>query len=539
MQPGPAVAVAAAEPERLSIRWGLPVALLVVEYGVLSLLVDFPLEGPALGLVNTVRLIVPVLLGAGVAGWLLARRAPAPPLHDAAEPLPAWRPVAPLLGHGVAFLVTASGALRLFGPGAPPVTNGPMLAWLGGVAATVALAASSAAPVGWLGRFLAARWRVPLLALAAGMATWGAAAETERLWGSLSGVTLRGVAWMLRLASDDVFLDEAAKAVGVDGFDVEIAPVCSGVDGLGLVVMFQTLWIAMARSRLRVGRALLLLPVGAVAALAANVVRISALLVVGARGHETLAMGSLHSKLGWFLFLAVAFASIAAAERVPALQRAGAPGDHAESGLPAEAAAYVAPLVACIGVALVTGLFAGGLDRWYGARIGAALVALLLVRRVLPRLGPSGLALPVLAGAAVGVLWIWLARGEASRASEGLSLLAPGERALWIAVRVMGSCLIIPLIEELAFRGFLLSWIQAPDFERVDPRAWSVSAVLLSSLAFGALHQQWVAGTIAGVAFAALRIRRGRLGDALLAHVVANASVAVAVLAGGRWDLWS
>jgi choline dehydrogenase-like flavoprotein len=33
-------------------------------------------------------------------------------------------------------------------------------------------------------------------------------------------------------------------------------------------------------------------------------------------------------------------------------------------------------------------------------------------------------------------------------------------------------------------------------------------------------------------------MRRGRLADAILAHGLANASIAVAVLEFGRWDLW-
>ena len=533
-----AEAVAPADFGRPQIRWVLPAALLGGEYLALSLLVDFPLSGSALGLVNAVRLVVPVVIAAGAAGWLLARSLAAPVGARRLEPLPAWRPLPSLAAHAAAFVVTAFAALRLFGPREAQVTNPAMLVWLAGVLTTVLLAARSAAPLGWLGRLLAARWRVPMLALAAGLVTWAAAAGVERLWGTLSGITLRAVAWPLRVISDDVVLEVSSRVVGIDGFVVEVAPVCSGVDGVGLVVMFQTLWIAMARSRLRVGRALLLLPIGALAALAANVARITVLLVLGSVGHEALAMGGLHSKLGWLLFLAIALATVAVAERVPWLQRAGAAGASSAGGLPAAAAAYVAPLVAAVGTALVTGVFAAGFDRWYAARIAAAALALLLLRRLLPRLELSGTSVPLLVGAAVGILWIWLARGDGARLAEGLARAAAGERAAWIAARVLGSCLVIPVVEELAFRGFLLPWLMAPDFERVPARTWSVPALLLSSLAFGAIHPQWVVGTLAGLAFAAVRIHRGRLGDAVLAHAVANAAVAVAVLAAGRWDLW-
>jgi membrane protease YdiL (CAAX protease family) len=46
-------------------------------------------------------------------------------------------------------------------------------------------------------------------------------------------------------------------------------------------------------------------------------------------------------------------------------------------------------------------------------------------------------------------------------------------------------------------------------------------------------------GTLAGFAFATLRLWRGRLGDAVLAHAVCNAGLAAAALGGGRLDSWS
>ena len=106
-------------------------------------------------------------------------------------------------------------------------------------------------------------------------------------------------------------------------------------------------------------------------------------------------------------------------------------------------------------------------------------------------------------------------------------------------MRLVGSCLIVPVVEELAFRGFLLRWLVSPEFEHVPPRAWTWSAFLLSSLAFGALHGHWILGTFAGLVFAVVLVRRGRLGDAILAHALTNAGIVVAVLAFGRWDLWA
>lgn len=522
------------------LRWALPAALLVAEYLTLSFLVDLPTSGPAMRLVGVVRLLVPVVIGGGAAGWLLARRSLRQALRDSAASLPPWRPWPALAAHLVAFCATAAAAYHLMREGAPPVTAGHLTVWLGGVAVTILLAISSAAPLRWTLRVIAVHWRGPLLALAVGLLAWRAAAAAEDLWGVLSAGTIRSVAWLLRLVAGEANFDPASSLVGLRGFDVRVAPICSGVDGVGLVVLFQAVWISLARSRIRLRRALLLLPLGAVAALAVNVLRIATMIVVGASGREGLAMGGLHSKLGWLLFTAMALGSVAVAENLPWLQRPGAAVLPEDEEVPRAAVSYLAPLLGALGAALVTGIWSdGALDTWYGLRIAAALTVLLLVREALPRISLSWSWVPVLLAAATCAMWVAWADGDPRALSDGVGRMEPAARWTWIAVRAIGSVLVIPVVEELAFRGFLLPWLVSPMFESVAPRAWTLPAVLLSSLAFGALHEHWVLGTIAGIAFAAARLHRGRLGDAVLAHALCNAGVTAAVLLAGRWDLWT
>ncbi len=523
------------------LRWALPISLLLAEGMGISLLIDLPTAGEAAPLVAALRLAIPVLIGGGAAGWLIARRPEPVALAGALPPPGPWRP-APLLALNLAaYAVLAWLAWRLMGDGAPPPGLAALSGWVAWAAVTVLLALGSAAPLAWSLRLLRERWRLPLLALAAGMLVWRAAAAAEGLWGVLTGSTLHAVGWMVGVLRHDAILDAGEAVVGAGRFEVAIAPVCSGVNGIGLVAVFQSLWIALARSRLRFPRALLLLPAGALLAFAANVVRITLLVLLGAAGLERVAWASFHSKLGWLLFIAIALGSVAAAERVAWLRRepSGEAGGAAEPAVPAAAAAYIAPLLAALAAALLLGAFGSGLPaRWYGLPVAAAALVLLAIRGQLPR-PRLGWSLPAVAlGAAVGVLWVLLARGEPGAAGVPAGL-GPGARGAWIAVRVLGSCAVIPVVEELAFRGFLLPWLTRPDFEALPARAVAWPAVLLSSLAFGALHQHWILGTAAGLAFALARWHRGRLGDAILAHAAANAAIALAVLLGGRWDLWS
>lgn len=523
---------------RLHLRWWGPAALLAAEGLAISLLVDLPVTGAAMPVVGAVRVAIPVVLGAAVAGWLVARSGQGGSGLPA-QALPPWRPGATLVAQGAAFAATLALALRLLGAGAPPPGWPGMLALLGAGTITVALAAGVAVPLPWLAREALQRWRAPLLALAVGLGVWRAASAAEQLWGTLAGITLRGSAAVLGALGMAPAVDAAQALIEVGDFAVTVAPECSGVDGIGLVLMFGLTWLAMARERIHVGRALLLVPPAVAVVFAASIARIAGLVLLGAAGYVRLAVGGFHSKVGWAFFVALALGFVALAERLPWLRRAPvAPAPQGERA-PRADAALLAPLVLALAAALVTGIWmTGPLDRAYGLRILAALAGILAVRRALPSLRPSPGAAAAVAGALVGVLWVAGVRGDPGPLREELAGVGAWGGVAWLAVRTLGSVLVIPVVEELAFRGFLFDFLAPPAPEAGGRRGLPWVAVAVSSLAFGALHSSFVAGALAGLAFGALRAWRGRLGDAVVAHAAANLVVAAAALGLGRWDLW-
>lgn len=89
----------------------------------------------------------------------------------------------------------------------------------------------------------------------------------------------------------------------------------------------------------------------------------------------------------------------------------------------------------------------------------------------------------------------------------------------------------------MAFRGFLNRRLIAAEFDKVPLNRFTWLSFILSSLAFGFLHSSWFAGSLAGMLYALVVYRRGRLGDAVLAHAVTNAMLAVVALVSGQWFL--
>jgi CAAX prenyl protease-like protein len=93
----------------------------------------------------------------------------------------------------------------------------------------------------------------------------------------------------------------------------------------------------------------------------------------------------------------------------------------------------------------------------------------------------------------------------------------------------------VPIAEELAFRGLLHRWLISRRFDTVAFAQFSWLAFVVSSLLFGFMHQRWIAGALAGAVFALVMYRSGRLSDAIAAHMAANAVVLHWAIAVRNW----
>ncbi len=176
----------------------------------------------------------------------------------------------------------------------------------------------------------------------------------------------------------------------------------------------------------------------------------------------------------------------------------------------------------------------GGLLLWWWREYGE------LTRQNLPTL--REVLLSVAVGLAVFGLWIqldapWMQLGEPT--ARFVPLDASG-RLDWplVLVRWTGASLLVPVMEELFWRSFLMRWIQQPVFEGVDPRRVGARAVLLSTFVFMLAHPLWLAAVVAGFAYALLYRATGRLWTAVISHAVTNGALGIWVVASGQWQFW-
>jgi exosortase E/protease (VPEID-CTERM system) len=349
------------------------------------------------------------------------------------------------------------------------------------------------------------------------------------------------VARLLELVTSGVVATPDQLELRLNDFAIRVAAVCSGYEGLGLMGVLLAGYVWTFRGHLRFPRALWLFPIGLGLIWFSNVVRIAALMLVGAYIDAELAYGAFHSKAGWVLFCGIALSVIAVGHRARLFARApSAPSQDFEN----PSAAYLMPLVALLATALVTSMFAAEVDVAYGARLLAAAAALYAYRahyRELER--PRSWTAPA-AGAALALLWIgssYFAGPPATRrgAPEATEEWAAWAFSLWVVLRVLGSVVVVPICEELAFRGYLWRRLIARDFDLVSFRRFTPLALLGSSLAFGFLHERWILAGICGAAYGLIQLGSGRLSEAIVAHATTNAVISAWSLATGDWSVWN
>lgn len=405
----------------------------------------------------------------------------------------------------------------------------------------------------------------------AGIAAWFLRDPLQLLWIQSSStnvyllqrLTFRSVQAVLSLLLPNLVVDSGPFILGTPRFTVSIGAPCSGIEGLGLVLVFTTVWLWFFRRENRFPQALLLIPCALACAFALNVARIATLILIGNAGAPEVAFVGFHSQAGWIAFTLVALTFSMATQRLAWVRKAtpapepmpgltGSPFQQAAaqvlspvrvSGESPATPAYLVPFLAILAASFLSKSASGYFEWLYPLRLVAAALALWLFRRHYRNLDwRFGWAAPA-TGVAIFLFWIAPGLLTHSQASSplgaALAALPPAARFSWIALRVLAAVVTVPLAEELAFRGYLARRIMARDFDSVAFTRLSFVAITLSSIAFGLLHgQHWLLGIAAGLAFSSLLRRRGRIGDAVVAHAVSNLLLAIWVLTQNAWSLW-
>jgi CAAX prenyl protease-like protein len=190
-----------------------------------------------------------------------------------------------------------------------------------------------------------------------------------------------------------------------------------------------------------------------------------------------------------------------------------------------------------------------GVDvKWlYVVRILTVLMLLVFFWRsytelsIRPKLSQFGYA--AIAGLAVLLVWIlpypaWATLGDDVQGFNPIQNQDQFTAFLWLSTRILGAAMIVPVMEELFWRSFLMRWIDSKDFLSISPANVSLLAIIVSAVLFALEHHLWLAGLIAGLVYGLLYKMYKNLWVPIFAHAVTNGLLGIWVVQTGNWRYW-
>ena len=116
----------------------------------------------------------------------------------------------------------------------------------------------------------------------------------------------------------------------------------------------------------------------------------------------------------------------------------------------------------------------------------------------------------------------------ASRANTGV-----------LALRTLRAVAIVPVVEELFWRAWLMRWLIAADFRSVPLGTYTRAPFWTVAVLFALEHgPYWDVGLMAGIVYNWWMVRTRSLGDLIAAHAITNACLSVYVVTAGKWEYW-
>ena len=108
-----------------------------------------------------------------------------------------------------------------------------------------------------------------------------------------------------------------------------------------------------------------------------------------------------------------------------------------------------------------------------------------------------------------------------------------------LALRTLRAATVVPIAEELFWRGWLMRWMIQADFRRVPLGSYQAASFWVVALLFASEHgPYWDVGLAAGILLNLWMIRTKSLGDLILAHAIANLCLSGYVIIAGKWEFW-
>jgi CAAX prenyl protease-like protein len=213
---------------------------------------------------------------------------------------------------------------------------------------------------------------------------------------------------------------------------------------------------------------------------------------------------------------------------------------------------YIAPFLAFIGVMAVEKTTGLPMAWMYPLRVLVVTGVLLAFSRTPLAVRPSRPLWSVFLGVVVFALWIgpdvlfgpayrhfWLFENPLTgRVASSIPAYLKG--SIWFLVLRTASCaLLVPPMEELFWRGWLMRWFIDNEFLKVPPGTYQAAAFWVVALMFASEHgPYWEVGLATGIIYNWWMLRTRNLSDCIIAHAVTNGLLSAYILSSGQFQYW-
>ncbi len=229
----------------------------------------------------------------------------------------------------------------------------------------------------------------------------------------------------------------------------------------------------------------------------------------------------------------------------------------AETSTGADILPYVVPMFAYLGLTALEGYLPQLLNIQSTALYPVAYAAKLVIVSLLvwhyratwndfkPRPKTVATILGILTGLFTCALWVGLdglyptfAFLGGSRSAFDPFTLSAFARWAFIAVRLLGLVVLVPMFEELFWRSFLMRWVIDNEFVRVPVGKVTPIAAAVTSALFALAHPEWLPALLTGALWAWLLWWTESLSACLISHATANLALGIYVIVTHDWKFW-
>jgi len=211
---------------------------------------------------------------------------------------------------------------------------------------------------------------------------------------------------------------------------------------------------------------------------------------------------------------------------------------------------YVAPFALYVGLLALERSVPIPTTAFHALRLALVLVVVLAFSLPYLNLRPSRPILSVGIGLAVFLIWVgpdvlfgyrhhWLFENSITgQAKSGIAESLKHD-PFFLSVRFLTTAALVPVLEELFWRGWLMRWLIDKNFLKVPLGTYQPFSFWVVALLFASEHGAfWEVGLLAGIVYNWWLVRTRNLADCILSHGVTNLVLGVYVVTAGQWQYW-